>query len=380
MLYKTIGQLTFGEMQNYTYEQLEWLSSYAEAEKDDVYLIEIFENDFTYRSSIQVGRPKLEIDYLDLVKNKIKVPIIDVETGDFIKITSKYTSISGIVTNHEDDRKKTTITFKDFMSLFDVKVLVDPTLLDTISFEYFLKGIIEDTFVNNSDTLQNITGLSVSVTSGTTGTIIDLDSNIVNLYDDIVYYAFITYNIVVNFNLDFQAKKVVCTIGKNSATTRVIEAELPNIIDKNIDLGIEKESTNKLIIVNEDDESEKIIYFLHTDDSISTTDENRIEPVIPETVYASASGTKTFADVALEKATATLTATKYNNLIELETTNGDDLVKTRDLAIGQNVSIINDGKSYTTVLTGKKIDDTTTLIFGAVRKELTKKLNRRILK
>ena len=180
--------------------------------------------------------------------------------------------------------------------------------------------------------------------------------------------------------MDFQAKKVVCTIGKNTASSRTIEAELPNIIDKNIDLGIEKESTNKLIIVNEDDESEKIIYFLHTDDSISTTDENRIEPVIPETVYASASGTKTFADVALEKATATLTATKYNNLIELETTNGDDLVKTRDLAIGQNVSIINDGKSYTTVLTGKKIDDTTTLIFGAVRKELTKKLNRRILK
>ena len=47
-------------------------------------------------------------------------------------------------------------------------------------------------------------------------------------------------------------------------------------------------------------------------------------------------------------------------------------------SIGQDTVIIRDGVSYSTMLTGFAIKDTVKLMFGTVRLELTKKLNRRL--
>ena len=153
-----------------------------------------------------------------------------------------------------------------------------------------------------------------------------------------------------------------------------IEADLPNILDKKIMLGVSKESYNKLIAVNSADESEAEIYYLHSDNSISTTDEDRVTPINFLTVYVSASGEKTFSDMAYEKAVSVLTQNEYNNLIELEMTNMDSLINPTSLKIGQATTIISNGISYQSVLTGRVIGKTTTLIFGAIRRELTKKI------
>lgn len=86
---------------------------------------------------------------------------------------------------------------------------------------------------------------------------------------------------------------------------------------------------------------------------------------------------KTFEEVALEKATETFGKNKYTNLIEVEVLNDDLLIVPRQLKIGQVVSVISDGTVYSSILSGRKTDSTTTLIFGTVRLELTKLLKGR---
>ena len=58
---------------------------------------------------------------------------------------------------------------------------------------------------------------------------------------------------------------------------------------------------------------------------------------------------------------------------------GDSLVKPEELEIGQRVRIILQNNEYNTILTGKNEKETTTLIFGAVRLELTKILKGRMV-
>lgn len=344
----------------------------------EIYTIEIFTKDFIYKSSMQISDINYEIDYLDVVKSKVKIPLINVEASDYIRIESKNVSISGIVVDTEEKNTYIIITYRDFMSILDVNVLADASQLTTKSMETFIGDLITSNYIANADTSQNILGLSVVKNTSTTGTVLVFKSNIVNFYKDIVYSAFIQYNIVVRFALDFQNKNVVCTIEKNTDSVLIIEADLPNIIEKNIELGIKEESINKLIIINEDLQTEQVAYFLHDDDTISTVDEERIEPVVFNTVFVTVSDSSTFAETALAKAITTLTATKYNNLIELTVINDDELTSAKTMKIGQNVQIYNGNNIYNTVLTGKEVKKTTTLIFGAVRNELTKKLKRRM--
>lgn len=86
-----------------------------------------------------------------------------------------------------------------------------------------------------------------------------------------------------------------------------------------------------------------------------------------------------FDQKALEKATDTLAVEKNNNLIELEMLENDILFEPEEMNIGQDILVISEGKSYESMLTGyKRKSGKITLIFGAIRLELTKILKRRI--
>ena len=68
---------------------------------------------------------------------------------------------------------------------------------------------------------------------------------------------------------------------------------------------------------------------------------------------------------------------KYEDYIEIEVACDDSLVKPLDLKIGQQAHIIHEGIQFTTVLSGRIVDTTATLIFGFVRLEFTKHLKGR---
>lgn len=114
------------------------------------------------------------------------------------------------------------------------------------------------------------------------------------------------------------------------------------------------------------------------------TDEDEFEAAIEawaDTAAAETYGEVTalsiFIEKAHDKAYQTFSKNKYDNLIELEVAVDDDMVNPMKLKVGQVVNIVNEGVSYTSILSGREIEDTTTLIFGTIRLELTKTLKGR---
>jgi len=339
-----------------------------------VYNVELFSQTFEYLSSTQVKEIDIDFDYLDVVKNKISAPNIVADIGGYIRISHDNITVNGIVTNIEIEQQEVTVSFKDIMDICNIDILIDPTQLKTKTMEGFISDYLKQYYVNNTDYLQVIQGLTVNTYTGTSGTSLSIENPIDNFFKNVIYNAFLKHGIVVTFELNAQQKKIECKISKNISENVVIESTLPNIIDKKIEVGIAKESINKLIVLNEDNLAQSMIFYLHTDSSVSAVDANRILPVIFTTETVTVGDGEVFSDVALEKAIATLKPTEYNNLIEIEVMNDDDLVKPYDLKIGQTVTVIDNGNQYQSILTGKKINGTTTLIFGAIRKELTKKI------
>ena len=113
------------------------------------------------------------------------------------------------------------------------------------------------------------------------------------------------------------------------------------------------------------------------------TNNNRIVPVVQEIRGTAperngSTITRTFAKMADSEAAEVFGSIEYNNLIELEMLNDDSLVNPYSMEVGQVVNVISDGASYNSILTGRKIGQTTTLIFGTVRLDLTKRLKRGI--
>lgn len=86
-----------------------------------------------------------------------------------------------------------TLEYKPFNKLFDITAYVDPMELQTVSLEKWLKDQIEKIYVNNSDQLQNIAGLTITVISEHQGAAIEgYETGLNNLYD-IIVEAFMSY-------------------------------------------------------------------------------------------------------------------------------------------------------------------------------------------
>lgn len=349
------------------------------------YNVEIFDSAMAYKDHTLVGECKYKYDYLDPEKNIIDVlKTVNVEKNDYIRITRGTSKYFGIVTKVvEKSEGLNTITYQDFSTLFDVDVFVELSEIGAGTLEDFIADNISECFITAMDTEQIIAGLSVTAETSTptwtldTGADADDTYAILNLFDDIIVPAFEKYSIVVQIEANVQAGTIELTITKNTAATATIEADLNNIVSKEITIKSVKKEVNKLVIYNKDDTTESVTYYLHNDGTYDTTDNDRVTPVRYSIVTVSVSADSTFAETAADKASNTFGRNRYENLIKLEMLNDDSLILPQDLQIGQVVSVISNGTSYSSVLTGKEIKDTTTLIFGTIRLELTKILKGR---
>ena len=348
----------------------------------NLYNVEIFRPDYTYRSSFQMTDVSYEYDYLSLSSNKIKLLKIQAERGDYIRISKGEQRICGIIEGVTDSVTSTTIEYKNIMSVFDVNVYADISAVtgSENAIEDWLEQIITQTYISNSDTLQNIKGMEVKTTSKTTGIKrLGLDGNINNLYD-IIKNALIKHDVTVISDIDVQLHKIVVSIGQNENEEKYIEADLPNVLEREFNVKKSEESINKLVVINEESENEQAIYYLMQDGTVSTDTSNdkRIYPVIFDVKTITVSSDETFEDASYQEALEALMPEEYDNLIELTVEPDDCLVKPELIQIGQKVAIQHDGMVYHTILTGIERKQRVKLIFGAVRTELTKKLKRRI--
>ncbi|MDD3369395.1 MAG: hypothetical protein PHP50_11025 [Lachnospiraceae bacterium] len=344
-----------------------------------LYNVELFEPDFTYRDSAQVEELNHSFDYLDIEKTKIKIPgTIKACKGDWIRIRNKKFEAVGIISDVKIKAKEVELEYKPASKIFNVKTYMDFSGLDDITVELWLSNIIRSLYIDNEDSLQNVKGLEIKVTSGQTGgTFSDYETGINNLFS-VIIDAFTLYGIVCLFSMDVQRKKVILTIGTSIAEKFTIESDLPTVLEKDITIKEAKESTNKLIVYNEADYTESVVYYRDANDNITTVDTDRVSPVVFDSTVVKVSNNKTFAEVALSKAQSTLKATQYDNLIEITTTYEDELVRPLERVIGQKADIISGTSVYSTVLTGMDFsNDSIKLIFGTIRLELTKQLKSR---
>lgn len=350
------------------------------------YNIEVFSDKFKYKngSSCQTMESEYKYDYLNVSSNKIKLARTNAEKGDYIRITSDDESYCGIVESCNMKKNVYVVEYKPFITLFDRNAYCNTESITTTSLENWLAEIVKELYQKNVDIKQNIYGLNVETTSSTSGAIIVLEKNIDNLYN-IFIKALVTYGIVATFEVDIQRKKLQVKIGKIEKQKFTIEADMPNILDSEFISKKTKESINKLKIYNSENEVEHLTYYLTKTDEVKEepTEDERIIPVIEDVIFISfkpdeKKEEKTFQTVTYEKAFSELIPEKYDNLVELTVDNCDRLVRPKELEIGQEVSIIRKSVFYNTILTGKEVKDTTKLIFGAIRLELTTILKRRL--
>lgn len=354
------------------------------------YNVEIFDRDFNFKGHANIGQINYNEDYLSPEDNTITIRYnSNVKKSDFIRIWRGSEQYSGVVTDVTTgsgvnsalvSKNLMTVSYMPFIRLFDIDVLFDTDLQGgNISLEQYIANTITEYFINNSDTYQNIPGLSVSVLTNTMNWGFHLTSvvegqhyTVVNFLNSILVRAMEKYQVRLLFDVDFEAKTISVKVGKNQLAQKIIEADLPNIINRSIVLHANSNDTNKLIVFDMSDVMTSKTYYLHSDDSYSSEDVDRVVPVVLEIAGVVPNESESFDTMADEYASNLFNSISYNNLIELEMLNDDELVNPKALEIGQTLNVISGGESYSTILTGRRIGETTTLICGTVRLDLTK--------
>lgn len=348
------------------------------------YNIEIFEQDGTYVLHQNVGDVRNSYDYLAPMTNDVSMAFDErVVEGQYIRIVGNGYDWFGLITGvtvGTTSKKLMTVTYQSFIDRFSVDILFDTNYQGSgTSLEQVIANYINEYFVNSPDVQQRIPNLAVYVRTNTYNWGLHITSDvagshyaIINFRDSIITRALEKYRISIEVKPDFVHRRINLYIGVNSADSRTFEADLPNVIEKNVVLKQTANSLNKLTVYNEDDYSTSITYFLHPDGEYDTTDSDRVTPVNFAISSTIALDEQTFEAAAQLVASDRFSGRAYNNLIELKVMNDDDLVRPSEMDIGQQAVVITNGVAYTTCLTGKVVSDTTTLIFGTVRIDLTK--------
>ena len=309
-----------------------------------------------------------------------------VGVGAYIRLQRDDTDIFGVITSitTSDDALLTSIGIQPFPSaIFATEILFDTDTQGTVALETVIADLITASWISNTDTLQNIPGLTVTTTSSTVAWGMNLKSDtegmhhcIIDFYDVLIRRALEEYGIAIHTSVDFQNGAINLTIGK-VVGTQTIEADLPNVFDRTFLINESSKNTNKLDVYDSADYTSTIIYYKHTDGSYDTTNNNRLYPVVREIQAVEVDEESTFADEAASAAASVFGEVTYNNLIEIKCLYDDELIRPKELKIGSVVTVIHDGQAYTSIMTGYQLENNViNLIFGSIRADLTKLLRR----
>lgn len=269
------------------------------------YELEVFDRNYDFRGNALIEPTEFSYNYdmVSIEKNTIvlqKSPLTvreNVDSGipgdmtiglsDIVVVKMGWASPHGVVTKLEAEGDKLTIVYMDLMALLNHEVLIPADEIKHTSIEAYIKKLIDEAFVNNDDTLQVIPGFSTETKTTTYG-VFDYNNTtevyvVINLLKDLIFPAFNKYLISVIFDLSLSTKALTATIGrKTNYSTWSIEADLPNVIDKNIIIRQSSNDTNKLTLVDISNyDMTEYHYYLHKSDyTWSSTDNDRILPVV----------------------------------------------------------------------------------------------------
>lgn len=354
--------------------------------------IEVFTRTFSLVQHYNAGAVQYDYDYLDTTENKVVLPYDEnVQRGQYIRLDNGERNYFGVISGLDVGSVAegyTEIRYKPFLSIFDALIMFNTTWQPVngqggIPLEEVLIRLITAYWISNTDTAANIPGLRISAISQTANWTLHIENDvreinkaIVNLKEDLIHPALTKYQIGLYTTVDARTGTIDIKVGKRDTGVFVVEADLPNVVDRKIVLNSTTVDTNKLVVYSTEDMTTQITYYKHPDGSYNTTDTDRMIPVIATMQTVTPSQEDTLAILAQRAADKMFDSGTYNNLIELEVTNDDTLVLPASLTFGQIVSVITQGNEYPSIMTGIRVGDTTRVIFGTVRVELTKRIRR----
>lgn len=346
--------------------------------------LEIFDRQFNLLSHTNVEAVSIDYDYLKPNDSDVtaEVQIDDLFIGAYIRFTRDDTELFGVITSIDaaDDPLLTNIGFQPFPAgIFNTQVLFDTNKQGTVALETVIADLITASWINNTDSSQNIQGLTVTTTSTTTSWGMNLKSDtegshycVIGFYEVLISRALSEYGIAIQTAADVENGTITLTIGKVTET-QTIEADLPNVFEKTFLINEASKNTNKLDVYDTANYTTVITYYKHTDGTYDTTNTDRITPVVREIGTASADGGNTFPQNAASVAASVFGEVTYNNLIEITCKYEDTLIEPKNIKVGTVVSVISNLVAYASILTGYKLSDNViTLIFGSIRADLTK--------
>lgn len=340
------------------------------------YRVEIFTNKFEFIDFALLESAEILYDYITLEKSTFVIPKkIDVSIGNFIRVKGDEFTYEGIITDYNFNKSRVVINAKPLLNIFDTNVYFDQSLLLSDSLENVIKGCLITTY-SGSDTTQNIYGLEVNVESSTNNAVINIDKSVVNLYT-VITEALSKYDIIISTSFNVTTKKFIVTIKKlNLVNIKKIETKYADVLNVEIEYNTLNSKYNKIIYFNEENMSETIIYYYHTDNTVSIDSTvKRFSPVIQDVRIIKVEQGNTFQQTAYDDALNEMITNKYDNKIEIIYNSSSKLNEVGE--IGQLYSVIHDGVFYTSLLTGyEKLNEKQTLLkLGTVRTELTQILN-----
>lgn len=310
----------------------------------------------------------------------------NVGVGAYIRMQRDDTDIFGVITSvtTAEDKLLTNLGVQPFPSaIFNTQILFDTNDQGSVALETVIANHITASWISNADTLQNIPGLTVTTTTSTTTWGMNLKSDtegmhhcVIDFYDVLIRRALEEYGIAIETTVDWSNDTINLSIGKVSGT-QTIEADLPNVFAQTFLINESSKNTNKLIVYDTTNYTTTRTYYKHTDGTYDTTNNDRLYPVVREVQATAAASGGTFADAADSAAASVFGEVTYNNLIEITCLHDDELIRPKELKIGSVVSVIHDGVSYGSIMTGYQLSNNIiTLVFGSIRADLTKLIGR----
>lgn len=356
--------------------------------------VDIFDRSLSYVCNGQTIVSSIDDDYLSPKTNTIAISNVDKEiiAGYFIRLQSDETDFFGLITDVSPGEFETTIQFSSFISIFDEVILF------WVGFQGLeeghanpLEGVIAHHiriyYVTTTDRLMYLP-LNVYVdpsiteirqwTLGITRTKEEIDYTTLSIYADLIVPALKRYGVSLIVTPDFNRKMIDIKVTRSSKTLN-IDGELNDVKVRTLKYNNRPLGTNKLEIVNNLHPTDTIMYYAHPDMSFNTTNANRITPVAFETrmIVPQEDTTASFQAAALEEAYNVFSGAAWDNLIELEVAPDNQNILPMEMEIGQKVTLWYKGATYSSILTGKVIEDhNIILLFGSERIEYTKRAKR----
>lgn len=377
--------------------------------------VDIFDYQLNYVHHDTIEIPNIDMDYLTPEASSFLITETNAIPEKGVVVISGGIDYVGVIDSVESENYQTRVSIKPFITYFDQEILFDvrtqyskrrvgvplETTLKNLIYQYWGTGTQGSYTVSagsitrkQNDTLQELPIGTITTPTSTTDWTFGIKIsepgskyNIVEFMSTILQEAIYKYRVVVEPTINFSTMKVDLVISAPTEEVK-IDADLRGVKINAFTINYLSSEVNKLEMWNSEalrsnpqltpSSSNPIYYYLHNDGTYTTSDTDRIQPVMLQVELLNPEEDEdgnqlTFAETCEEHAKEIFGEPQWTNYIELEFGNYDTLVDIKSIKIGQKVQVLHNGEWHETILTGKKLSTTTTLLLGTVRVDLTKK-------